>query len=59
MILREAPSAIFQPKIDALIIDPAELAGRMVAEHLNVPFVSVATTLPIHLERFPKQNYED
>jgi zeaxanthin glucosyltransferase len=53
MILREAPSAIFQPKIDALIIDPAELAGRMVAEHLNVPFVSVATTLPIHLERFP------
>jgi zeaxanthin glucosyltransferase len=50
MILREAPSAISQAKIDALIIDQSELAGGTVAEHLNVPFVSVAATLPIHLE---------
>ena len=50
MILREAPSAISQAKIDALIIDQAELAGGTVAEHLNVPFVSVAAMLPIHLE---------
>ena len=51
MILREAPSAISQAKIDALIVDQAEFAGGTVAEHLNVPFVSVAATLPIHLER--------
>jgi zeaxanthin glucosyltransferase len=49
MILREAPSAISQAKVDALIIDQAELAGGTVAEHLNVPFVSVAATLPVHL----------
>jgi zeaxanthin glucosyltransferase len=51
MILREAPSAISQAKIEALIVDQAEFAGGTVAEHLNVPFVSVAATLPIHLER--------
>jgi zeaxanthin glucosyltransferase len=50
MILREGPSAISQAKIDALLIDQAELAGGTVAEHLNVPFVSVASTLPVHLE---------
>jgi zeaxanthin glucosyltransferase len=50
MILREAPSAISQAKIDALIVDQAELAGGTVADHLNVPFVSVAATLPVHLE---------
>jgi zeaxanthin glucosyltransferase len=51
IILREAPSAISQAKIDALIIDQVEFAGGTVAEHLNVPFVSVASALPVHLER--------
>jgi zeaxanthin glucosyltransferase len=50
MILREAPSVIPQTKVDALIIDQSEFAGGTVAEHLNVPFVSVAATLPIHSE---------
>jgi zeaxanthin glucosyltransferase len=49
MILREAPSAIYEAKIDGLIIDQAELAGGTVAEHLNVPFVSVAPSLPLRL----------
>lgn len=50
MILSEAPSAILQAKIDALLIDQAELAGGTVAEYLNLPFISVAATLPIHID---------
>src|SRR5258708_12286990 len=50
MILREATSAISQAKIGALIVDQAELAGGTVADHLNFPFVSVASPLPVHLE---------
>jgi zeaxanthin glucosyltransferase len=46
MILSEAPSAILQAKIDALLIDQAELAGGTVAAYLSLPFISVAATLP-------------
>ena len=50
MILRDAPAAIRAAKVDALIVDQVEPAGGSVAEHLGLPFVSVALALPLNLE---------
>jgi MGT family glycosyltransferase len=49
MLFRDAPAAIRDEGIDALLIDQIEFAGGTVAEHLGLPFVSVAAALPIHL----------
>jgi zeaxanthin glucosyltransferase len=50
MVLEEAPKAMVDAQIDALIVDQAELAGGTIAEYLNLPFVNVALAMPIHLE---------
>jgi zeaxanthin glucosyltransferase len=50
MLFRDAPVAIRDEGIEALIIDQLELAGGTVAEHLGLPFVSVAAALPINLD---------
>jgi MGT family glycosyltransferase len=50
MILRDAPVAIRDEGVDALIVDQIEMAGGSVAEHLRLPFVSVAAALPINLD---------
>jgi zeaxanthin glucosyltransferase len=50
MVLDDAPSAMVDTKIDALVIDQAELAGGTIADYLKVPFVNVALAMPIHLE---------
>jgi len=50
MLFRDAPAAIRGEGIDALIVDQIELAGGTVAEHLGLPFVSVAAALPINLD---------
>src|SRR5262245_11257734 len=50
MLFRDAPAAIRDEGIDALIIDQVEMAGGTVAEHLGLPFVSVAAALPINLD---------
>lgn len=50
MIFRDAPTAIRDEGIDALVIDQIEMAGGTVAEHLRLPFVSVAAALPVNLD---------
>jgi zeaxanthin glucosyltransferase len=50
MVLRDAPDAILRARIDALIVDQVELAGGSIAERLHLPFLSVAPTMPIHVE---------
>jgi zeaxanthin glucosyltransferase len=50
MILNDAPNAVREAGIDALIVDQAEPAGGTVAQHLDLPFVSAAAAMPAHLE---------
>jgi zeaxanthin glucosyltransferase len=50
MLFRDAPAAIRDEGVDSLIIDQIEMAGGTVAEHLGLPFVSVAAALPVNLD---------
>jgi zeaxanthin glucosyltransferase len=50
MLFRDAPAAIREEGIDALLVDQIEPAGGTVAEHLGLPFVSVAAALPVNLD---------
>jgi MGT family glycosyltransferase len=50
MLFRDAPAAIHDEGVDALIVDQVEMAGGSVAEHLGLPFVSAALALPINLD---------
>jgi MGT family glycosyltransferase len=50
MILRDAPAAIRDEGVDALIVDQIEPAGGTVAEHLGLPYVNVAAALPVNLD---------
>lgn len=50
MVCREAPAALRRIGADALIVDQLESGGGLVAEHLGLPFASVAVTLPINRE---------
>jgi UDP:flavonoid glycosyltransferase YjiC (YdhE family) len=50
MLFREAPAAIREEGVDCLLVDQIEVAGGTVAEHLGLPFVSVAVALPINTD---------
>ena len=50
MICREAPAALRRIGADALIVDQLEAGGGLVAEHLGLPYASVAVTVPINRE---------
>jgi MGT family glycosyltransferase len=50
MLCRELPQALTQNRIDALLCDQMEAAGGLVAEALDVPFISVACALPVNRE---------
>src|SRR5215475_3015394 len=50
MLFRDAPAAIRHEGVDSLLIDQIEMAGSTVAEHLGLPFVSVAAALPVNLD---------
>jgi MGT family glycosyltransferase len=50
MVFRDAPAAIRDEDVDALIIDQIEMGGGTVAEHLGLPFVSVAAALPVNTD---------
>src|SRR5262245_18996483 len=50
MLFRDAPAAIRDEGVDSLIVDQIEMAGGTVAEHLGLPFVSVAVALPINTD---------
>jgi MGT family glycosyltransferase len=51
MLFRDAPAAIRDEGVDSLLVDQVEMAGGTVADHLGLPFVSVAAALPINLDR--------
>ena len=50
MLCREVPAAIEALRIDALLGDQMEAAAGLVAEALELPFVSVACALPVNRE---------
>jgi MGT family glycosyltransferase len=50
MLFRDAPAAIRDEGIDALIVDQIEMAGGTVAEYMGLPFVSAAAALPVNLD---------
>jgi zeaxanthin glucosyltransferase len=46
MILRDGPQAVRSAKVDALLVDEADMGGT-VAEHLGLPYVSIACFPPL------------
>ena len=46
----EAPAVLKRIGADALIVDQLEPGGGLVAEHLGLPYASIADTLPINRE---------
>jgi MGT family glycosyltransferase len=46
MILRDGPEAVRNANLDAMLIDEADMGGT-VAEHLDLPFVSIAFFPPL------------
>ncbi len=50
LILKHGPMVIRAAGIDALLVDQNEPAAGTVAEHLQLPFVSVCTSLPLNRE---------
>lgn len=50
MICNEAPATLQRIGADAVIADQLEPAGGMIADFLGLPFVTVATALPINRE---------
>ncbi len=50
MFCREGPQALCRIGADALIADQLEAGGGLVAEHLGLPFASIAVTVPINRE---------
>ena len=53
MILRDGPQEVRRAKIDALLVDEADMGGS-VAEYLGLPYVSIACFPPLlHDDRIP------
>jgi UDP:flavonoid glycosyltransferase YjiC (YdhE family) len=50
MFCTEAPDALRRIGADAVISDQLEAGGGLVAEHLGLPFASIAVTVPINRE---------
>jgi zeaxanthin glucosyltransferase len=49
MMLRDGPEAVRRAQVDFLLVDEAEMAGT-VAEHVGLPFVSIAFFPPLVLD---------
>jgi len=50
MLFRETPAAIRAAKIDVLIIDQISSSMSTVADHLNIPFITVCNAMLVHRE---------
>lgn len=48
MVCRDAPAAVHRLGVDALLVDQMEPAGGAVAEHLDIPFVTICNALAIN-----------
>lgn len=46
MVLRDGPAAVRRANLDALLVDEADMGGT-VAEHLGLPFISIALFPPL------------
>ena len=47
MFLEEAPEAMHSAGVTTLLIDQALALGSSIAEHLNVPFITVCNVAPM------------
>jgi zeaxanthin glucosyltransferase len=50
MLCRELPHALRLHGVDAIVADQTEAAGGLVARHMGIPYVSMASALPINSE---------
>ena len=50
MLFRDAPAAIRDEGVEALLVDQVEFGGGTVAEHLGLPFISVSAALPVNMD---------
>src|SRR5258705_4892208 len=50
MMLREAPNALKEIGLDALIVDQYNLAGGSIANRFGLPFVTISTAPPLYLD---------
>ena len=48
--LREAPTAIEEAGVEFLLIDQSALEGGTIAEHLNIPFITICNALMLNVE---------
>jgi MGT family glycosyltransferase len=46
MVLRDGPDAVRRSRVDVLLVDEADMGGN-VAEHLGIPYISVALFPPL------------
>jgi zeaxanthin glucosyltransferase len=59
LLCREAPAVLRDIGADAVVADQLEAAGGLVAEHLRLPFVTIASALPINREPLVPPPYLD
>jgi zeaxanthin glucosyltransferase len=64
MVCRDAPAAMRSAGVQALLVDQMEPAGGAVAEHLQIPFITVCNALAMNREPlvpppFTPWNYAD
>src|SRR6201994_1167221 len=53
MVLRDGPDAVRRARVEAVLVDEADMGGN-VAEHLGLPFVSIAFFPPlVQTDRIP------
>jgi zeaxanthin glucosyltransferase len=50
VFLREGCEAVAKSQVDMLLVDQVEVHGGSIAERLGIPFVSVASALPLNAE---------
>ena len=50
LFCREAPAVLRALEVEAVLADQMEPAGALLAEHLGLPFVSIACALPFNRE---------
>ncbi|MBD1885008.1 glycosyltransferase [Microcoleus vaginatus] len=51
MLLREAPQALETADVEALLVDQMLVEGRTLAEFLNIPFITVCSSLMVNWDR--------
>ncbi len=50
IILREAPAALKEAGVEALLVDQVSQSGGTIAEFMNIPFITVCSAMMLHRE---------